>query len=56
VWPKILNKQFEKQWNSRILAVQDVTVLQGEWFELFEGNALILKGKVHCKLSRHLDP
>jgi len=35
VWPKIF-KQFQNHWNSRILAVQDVTLLLGEWFELFE--------------------
>jgi hypothetical protein len=37
VWPRFPNKQFENQWNSRILAVQDVTLLQGERFELFKG-------------------
>ena len=36
VWPKIYKKQFENHWNSRILAVWDVTLSLGEWVELFE--------------------
>lgn len=35
VWPKI-SKQFEYHWNSRILAVWDMTLLLGVRFELFE--------------------